>query len=64
MKRKFQKLSTKDLQELLNEHFQTNHLSNDILDLVPERKRRRFIIEKFLREFSTEELTNIIADYF
>jgi len=63
MKRKLQRLSTQDLNQIFNEYFSTNHLSNEILDLLSNRKQRSFIIKKFLHEFSDNELKNILADY-
>lgn len=64
MKNKLQSLSTRILKNIFDQLIETTHLSNEILDLLPERKQRSFIIEKLLYEYNESSLKDKLQNWF
>lgn len=57
------KLTTAKLRELFNEHFSTNHICNDLMDILEaknEQALRKYILKRFNKEFTQKEIADIL----
>lgn len=57
------KLTTAKLRELFNEHFSTNHICIDLMDIIEsknEQALREYILKCFNKEFTQKEIADIL----